>query len=100
MTFTSDLVLEKQIGRGGYGKVYKGTWRNSPCAVKVRAWVVKAAASSPHLLVVYPGRLGLPCWLFISSLSPPIQPHLINTHNARYAPTGDELQPRRRRGRL
>jgi predicted Ser/Thr protein kinase len=29
-----ELVLEKQLGEGGYGKVYLGKWRSIPVALK------------------------------------------------------------------
>jgi serine/threonine protein kinase len=37
LTFLSDLTLISQIGRGGYGTVYAGIWRNQPAAIKVQA---------------------------------------------------------------
>lgn len=30
-----ELVLGTKIGEGGYGTVYKGTWRGNECAIKI-----------------------------------------------------------------
>jgi hypothetical protein len=37
-----ELVLFSLIGRGGYGSVYKGTWRGTPAAIKVRCTCARA----------------------------------------------------------
>lgn len=31
---TSDIQLEEVIGKGAFGKVFRGTWRGAPVAVK------------------------------------------------------------------
>eukprot|EP01119_Soliformovum_irregulare_P005960 TRINITY_DN176_c0_g1_i11.p1 TRINITY_DN176_c0_g1~~TRINITY_DN176_c0_g1_i11.p1 ORF type:complete len:685 (+),score=101.09 TRINITY_DN176_c0_g1_i11:29-2083(+) len=30
----SELIIDKQLGEGGFGVVYKAEWRNAPCVVK------------------------------------------------------------------
>jgi hypothetical protein len=35
LCFVSDLVIADEIGRGGFGTVYSGSWRHSPAAIKV-----------------------------------------------------------------
>lgn len=44
LSFCSDLTLGPAIGRGGYGTVYSGTWRNTAAAIKVgpRVWLAHA----------------------------------------------------------
>jgi len=34
VTFREQLVLEKEVGRGGFGSVFKGTWQGRPVAIK------------------------------------------------------------------
>jgi predicted Ser/Thr protein kinase len=37
LSFVSDLMISDEIGRGGFGTVYSGSWRQSPAAIKVCA---------------------------------------------------------------
>jgi hypothetical protein len=36
--WVDDLVLMETIGKGGFGVVYKGSWKGSLAAIKVRTW--------------------------------------------------------------
>jgi hypothetical protein len=43
----TDLVLTDEIGAGGFGKVWRGTWKKVTAAVKVRAG--RGGAGAPEV---------------------------------------------------
>ena len=57
-----NLELGMLLGKGGYGSVYRGTYNEQPCAVKVRA--------SPHVLHDYLASLVPPCDVAILAKPP------------------------------